>query len=117
MSSTHEVISAFLDDEPFDRLELATALEAPAGRAILIDLLALRQIVQPSDAAPTARRPRARGTVWRFSAAAAALLLALAGGYLAGAQRAVATPADATTAPPPTRVVQAVPFVPAGGPQ
>ena len=116
MNSTHEVISAFMDDEPFDRLELATALDDPAGRAILIDLLALRQIVQPSDAPPTMRRPPARGTAWRISAAAAALILALAGGYLAGAQRAVATPAN-TTAPPPTRVVQAVPFVPAGGPQ
>ena len=62
MSSTHEVISAFLDDEPFDPQELSDALSDPAGRALLIDLIALRRIVQPTDAAPAIR---AATPVWR----------------------------------------------------
>jgi hypothetical protein len=115
MSSSHEVISAFLDDEPFDSEELANALSDPAGRALLIDLIALRRIVQPAEAAPpigaaSLVRPRR----WRAAAAAAMLLLALGGGYLVGVgeRRAVTTPSEAPT---PTRIVEAVPFVPSGG--
>jgi hypothetical protein len=112
MSSTHEVISAFLDDEPFVPDQLANALSDPAGRALLIDLIALRHIVQPVEAAPpvVVERPAARRP-WRALAAAAALVLALGGGYLAGERRAVAAPPEA---PAPTRVVEAVPFVPGG---
>jgi len=113
MSSTHEVISALLDDEPFDPQELANALSDPTGRALLIDLIALRWIVQPTDAAPAIRAanpPRRRP--WRVAAAAAVLFLALAGGYLVGERRTVTTSSEA---PPPTRIIEAVPFVPAGG--
>jgi hypothetical protein len=115
MSSTHDVISALLDNEPFDPQELVAALSEPAGRALLIDLVALRHIVQPSDAAP----PIGRATVvrqrrWPLLAAAAAMLIALAGGYAAGIRQAVDTPAGA---PPATRVVQAMPFTPTGGNQ
>jgi hypothetical protein len=113
MSSTHEVISAFLDDEPFDPQELANTLSDPTGRTLLIDLIALRQIVQLTDAAPaiTAANPMRRRP-WRLAAAAAALFFALAGGYLVGERRAVATSSEA---PPPTRIVEAVPFLPTGG--
>ena len=52
MNDTHEVISAFLDDEPFDAGGLATALSDPAGRAVLIDLVALRHVVQPDALVP-----------------------------------------------------------------
>lgn len=113
MSSTHEVISAFIDDEAFDPEELAIALSHPAGRTLLIDLIALRRIVQPADAAPAIRAANpVRRRPWRLAAAAAALVLALAGGYLAG-ERRVATASP--EAPPPTRIVEAVPFVPDGG--
>ena len=113
MSSTYEVISALLDDQPFDSEELADALSDPAGRALLIDLATLRRIVQPIEAAPAipAATP-ARQRPWRIVAAAAALFLALGGGYLAGERRAVTTSPEA---PPPTRIVEAVPFVPTGG--
>ena len=111
MNDTHDVISAFLDDEPFEPQALATALSDPAGRALLIDLIGLRRIVQPADVVPpmTFARPPRR-VLWRTAAAAAALSLAIAGGYLLG-ERSTETEVEA---PPATRVVQAVPFVPDG---
>ena len=39
MSDRHEVISAFIDDEPFEPRELARALADPSGRILLIDLV------------------------------------------------------------------------------
>ena len=112
MTSTHDVISDFLDDRPFDPEELAEALDDPRGRALLIDLIVLRRIVQPADAVPAASTmPSPRPRPWRVVAAAAAVFLALTGGYLAGGRRAEPAPLEA---PAPTRVVEAVPFVPAG---
>jgi hypothetical protein len=113
VNTTHEVVSAFLDDRPFEPQELAEALDDPAGRTLLIDLIVLRRIVQPTDAVPTIRMASpVRRSPWRALAAAAALTLALGGGYIAGERRAA--PA-AVEAPPPTRVVEAVSFVPTGG--
>ena len=113
MSNTHEVISAFLDDEPFDSQELVHALSDPAGRALLIDLVALRRIVQPTDAVPAIKVANpVRRPVWWIAATAAALFLTLAGGYVVGERRSSSSSSEA---PPPTRIVQAVPFVPTGG--
>jgi hypothetical protein len=104
MRDSHDVISAFLDDEPFDANALAQALSEPSGRELLIDLLALRHLVRTEGkevAALTAP------TSWRSSlralAAVAALLVALVGGYLAGERRRAAA---TSAAPPATRVVQ-----------
>lgn len=112
MSGTHEVISAFLDDEPFDATALGEALSDPAGRALLIDLVALRHLVQTDY--PIVAQPRERHSAWRSYLAAAAVLVALVGGYLIG-ERRVAT--DASDPPAPTRVVQASEWqpVPEGG--
>ena len=38
----HDVISAFLDNEPFDAQELSATLATSEGRDLLIDLVALR---------------------------------------------------------------------------
>ena len=114
MNRTHEVISALLDNESIDPQELAAALSDPAGRQLLIDFVALRHVVQPADAVPPIRavdRPR---RPWRVVAAAAALFLALATGYVAGDRQGGAT-SPSNEAPRPARVVQAVPFTPAGG--
>jgi hypothetical protein len=104
MSDKHGVISAFLDDESFDPAGLAEALSDPAGRALLIDLLAIRHIVQPDEAiasiAPTS--PARRSSV-RALLAAAAMLVALAGGYFMGERRSAGEMPDP---PAPTRVVQ-----------
>jgi hypothetical protein len=103
MNDTHTVISAFLDDEPFDAAELAAALNDPGGRALLIDLVALRHIAQPDDMIGVAEA-RTRPSKWRPLFAAAAMLVALAGGYVIGERRSV----DEMSQPPaPTRVVQA----------
>ena len=105
MSDTHEVISAFLDDEPFSASALAEALGEPAGRDLLIDLIALRHLTQADGRIAPARTDR---KPWRSSpralVAAAAVVVALVGGYLVGERR---RDAAMSVAPPATRVVQA----------
>ena len=105
MSNNHEVISAFIDDEPFDSGELASALAEPSGRALLIEMIALRHVVQPDDAlmAQVPRRRERRASVPGLMAAAA-VLVALVGGYLAGHERSATLSAEAPAA---TRVVEA----------
>ena len=103
MSNTHEVISAFLDDERFNPDELAAALSEPQGRDLLLDLVALRHVVQPeSKAAILSKRGSVR--LWlRPSVAAAALVVAVVGGYVMG-QSANREPSS--QAPTATRVVE-----------
>ena len=113
MSSSYEVISVFLDDEPFDSDELVRALSDPAGRAFLIDLVALRGIVQPAETcrhseAPTPRDPRCGGP--RPPPRPCSLPSPVG---ISSATDVASTPVS--DAPPPTRIVQAVPFVPTGG--
>jgi hypothetical protein len=55
---THDVISAFLDNEPFDASELARALADPEGRELLLDLVAMRTLVR--DESMPAPTPTAR---------------------------------------------------------
>ena len=105
-----EVISAFLDHEPFDAGQLTAALADPAGRALLIDLIALRSLTQvESDAGvPRVMLPRRRR--WNWIAASVVLAGALAAGFGVGRWSSASTPAAAQTAtadaaPPPTRVI------------
>src|SRR5215217_2368037 len=106
MSDTHEVISAFLDDEPFDPRQLADALSEPAGRAFLLDALALRHLVQPhGHGSPASFGQRPRRASLKALVAAAAVFVALAGGYFAG-QRGAAAPSETPAA---TRVADAPP--------
>lgn len=103
MSNTHEVISAFLDDEPIDANELAQALSEPEGRALLIDLLALRYVMQPGKEAmnfAVSRRP----STLRSLLAVAAMAVALVGGYALGQRQSEISRLEA---PPATRVVDA----------
>ena len=104
MNDRYEVISAFLDDEPFDPRKLADAFSEPAGRDLLIDLLALRHLAQPgSKAAADAFDRRPTRSAFHPLVAAAALVLALAGGYFIGQRQ----DAGASDPPPATRVVEA----------
>jgi hypothetical protein len=103
MSTTHEVISAFLDDEPFDPRELMDALSDPSGRGLLIDLVALRHIVQPDEVMPRTSAPRTWRSSVRVTMAAAAVVVALVGGYFVGESRSTA---GVSEPPAPTRIVQ-----------
>jgi hypothetical protein len=105
MSDRDEVISAFLDDEPFNPDRLAAALSEPAGRDLLIDLIALRHLtLAEGKDAPALTHQQPRRSSWRALAAVAAVLVALVGGYLAGQRRSEVA---MSVAPPATRVVQA----------
>ena len=104
MNNSHEVVSAFLDDRPFVLQDLASALEQPDGRELLIDLLALRQIVQPTDPIRLALPATVPARNWlRPAVAAAAVVAALAGGYVVGTKHA---PTLSSEAPAATRVVE-----------
>jgi hypothetical protein len=106
MNDPHEVISAFLDDEPFDPQTLANALSDASGRALLIDMVALRCLVQPDEAIPVHVPLVRRRAPLRAVMAVAAVVVALVGGYFMGQSR---TESTATAAPAPTRVVEGPP--------
>ena len=108
----HDVISAFLDNEPFDAQELSASLATPEGRDLLIDLIALRTVAQPAEpnrAVTTRPRPR-----WML-VSAAAVLFALIGGYQFGRVQSRAggedIAASSVTAPEPTTVLKFEPGV------
>ena len=107
MTTNHAVISAFLDDEPFEPQALADALADPAGRELLIDFVLLRHVAQEEEAPDAVTpMPALRSKRPLFLVAAAAAVVALLGGYQLGLRRAV----DASSQPPAaTRVVQSEP--------
>ena len=117
-----DILGAFIDGERVDAEALKAALARPEGRDYLIDLLALRDLA--GDVAPfTASAPPARPLSPLFPwAAAAALLVCIGGGFLAGARvtRVALAPAATTTvtapdarvrAPEPTRLVRLEPGI------
>ena len=105
MSDAHEVISAFLDDEPFDSRQLAQALSEPTGRDLLVDLVALRHLVRTEGIDASALRDqKPRRSPLRALVAVAAVLVALVGGYFVGQRR---SDMALSAAPPATRVVPA----------
>ena len=107
MNSNHEVISAFLDDEPFEPRALADALADPAGRELLIDFVLLRHVAQSDDSAvPSTPAPARRPKRPLYLAAAAAVMVALLGGYQLGRQQSTS---DSRRPPEATRVVQSEP--------
>ena len=110
--ANHEVISAFLDGESFDSNALASALAEPGGRELLLDLIALRAVVQEEapatapavDACSLTRQRR----LWVAAGFAAATLLFSVGGALAMKElRPASTPTalEADVPPHPDRVV------------
>ena len=105
MSDTHEVISAFLDDETFDASRLVEALSDPAGRDLLVDLIALRHLAQTDDNERyIPRNVRPWRSSLRAAMAAAAVLVALVGGYVVGERR---TETGLQEPPAATRVIDA----------
>jgi hypothetical protein len=100
------VLSAFLDNEPFEAAELAAVLADAGGRETLLDLIALRQLAH-ADALGVATMPLERpARSWRRSAAVVVLPLALAAGYGVGRLTGSPVPPPAASdsaAPPATR--------------
>lgn len=101
MNPNHEVISDFLDGEAFEPRALGEALADPAGRDLLIDFVVLRYAAQADDPVMVAHSP-ARRPLNRFLLTAAAVLVALVGGYQLGYRKAEP---DSAGPPAPTRVV------------
>lgn len=104
------VLSALIDRELVDADALQSALDAPEGRALLVDFVRLRTLVaaeldldsaRPASAFATQRSRRA--LTWA-AAAVVPLMLGLGGGYWWRVHAESQPPA-------PTRVVQFVPGV------
>ena len=108
MNTNYEVISAFLDDEPFEPQALAEALADPAGRELLIDIVLLRHVAESEESAnvvtPTPASQSKRPVY--LVAAAAAVVVALLGGYQLGQRQSTD---DSPRPPAATRVVQSEP--------
>lgn len=117
MDTQFEALAAWVDGEPVARTDVALALETSEGRDYVLDLMALRHMVDVTT--PTlAARPAGATRRWpALTAAAAAVVLCAAGGFAAGRLLApvppsssqvaapVVTPAS-MSAPAPTRVIQ-----------
>jgi hypothetical protein len=112
-----DAISAFIDGEPVDPDHLRDALARADGRDLLVELLALRDLVTADPGAQSAATvptvPAARAG-WRRLAVAAAVGLALGGGYFAGLRSGgppagpAASSARIADAPPEPTVVVTV---------
>lgn len=117
MDAQFEALAAWVDGEPVARTDVAVALETREGRDYVLDLMALRHMVNvttPGLAANAAPRSARR---WPGLVAAAAVVLCAAGGFAAGrlmtpasdgpdaALVPISTPAS-MTAPTPTRVIR-----------
>ena len=116
-------VAALADGEALDSAALKAALEDPAVREYLVDLITLRQSVgMMSEQLPVQWRER-RSPLSRagWMAAAAAIVISLTAGYVAGQRtvEAAAAPSVETyvdfsgspSAPKPTRVVPLRPGV------
>jgi hypothetical protein len=117
------VVGALADGEPVDPVVLRTALDDPATRDYLVDLIVLRQAVRTLTDVPASRR-RERGSFRSrvgWLSAAAAVVISLMGGYFAGQRAMQAAPApiietvvhlgNAGGAPRPTRVISLRPGI------
>jgi ferric-dicitrate binding protein FerR (iron transport regulator) len=104
MDDMYSVISAMLDDEPFDAAAMSDALETAEGRTLLMDLVALHHLVQTPVSVPVARLSSPKRP-WRLAVAAAVVLAALTG-YVVGERQEDHVAAAVATAPNATRVVE-----------
>jgi hypothetical protein len=105
------VLDAWVDGEAVARDAVAELLRTEEGRAYAIDIMRLRRAMQVDTPVQVTKQP----SRWRPVAAAAAILLTTAAGYVAGqyTNRApvefvnpASTASAAAPAPAPTRVIQ-----------
>lgn len=104
-----ETIGAFFDGERVDAAALHAALATEEGRAYLVELAAMREIVaMPAVAGAPVARSSARSMKWLLAAAALIVVVGAAGFVMgrADVERRVAIErAEANRAPAPTREV------------
>lgn len=100
MKTDCEVISAFIDAEPFDSEHLLNALATVEGREFLIDAIALRHLTRCNDDAAIVRPTSSK--IGRALAVAAALILAALASFQLGQRQALNA---RMRAPEATRVV------------
>ena len=107
------VVEALLDGERVDTERLKDALADPAAREHFVDLIALREAVGSMGPGVWRAEPRAhaRGPV-RWFAAAAAIVVSLGAGYLAG-QRVIASGGPPSSAVEATIQLERPPAAPA----
>jgi hypothetical protein len=110
------VIMAFVDGEPFDPAALANALSDPSGRQLLLDLMAVGDLVRSEhpESFPTQTTAESGSRLWvRLSRLAALVVLCVSVGYAAGALRTQdnsrADRAASPPAPAPTVVIPRTP--------
>jgi len=96
MTDRLDVIAAFADGEAVSAAELSEALAHEDARAYLVDVLALRGLLdgRPQLPAVTVGPPKRSQARW-FTAAAALVVAGVAGGYSAG-RHAVVPAVDAS---------------------
>ncbi len=103
-----ETLAAFVDGERVDTAALKHALSTEHGRDYLVDLLATREVIAGPppqlSVTPAAHDRRPTRGWWLVSAAAVAL--AVAGGFALGSQQSTSsTMAAVQQAPAPTKVL------------
>jgi hypothetical protein len=119
---SYAVVEAFLDGEPVDPQELKSALADASARDHFVDLLLLREAVGSMAPPLSAAAPGRRAGSVRWLATAAALVVTLTAGYLAGVRMVSGAPDRSNTmtvvsfdhapvAPAPTRVISLQPGV------
>jgi hypothetical protein len=121
MTDSHEVIAAFVDGERVDSGQLAEALAGPEGREHLIDLLALRELVDDDVVLAGGREIVRKESLFswpQLSIAAALIVTVTLGGYFAGVRQGelrapandapIASPLVVNPLPPPapTQVIR-----------
>jgi hypothetical protein len=121
MDTQFEALAAWVDGEAVARTDVALALETREGRDYVLDLMALRHMVDVTTPSLITNVTPHQARRWPAFAAAAAVVLCAAGGFAAGrlvtpvqvatpggpeaAVVPVITPAS-MTAPAPTRVIR-----------
>jgi hypothetical protein len=121
MDDQFEALAAWVDGEPVARTDVAVALETREGRDYVLDLMALRHMVDVTTPALASKVAPSHARRWPAFAAAAAVVLCAAGGFAAGRfvkpvqvvapnrPEAVVVPVVtpvSITAPAPTRVIR-----------
>lgn len=119
MDTDFDTLAAWADGESVDRDAVVRALETAEGRDYVVDLMALRRMVMvttPSTPANEARVAAPSLRRWYVVPAAAAAVLCVAAGYVAGMttprtiiQGSTVSPANTpatVAAPAPTHVIR-----------